>query len=98
MYGRPNQASVFRTYQGWLSMRSARDRSLHSNGIDHTVFSEIGQRQSTICFFPDVVLSNAYTILRPFFRPKSTPLSEDPLAAENWEYGTFSPSTYLGYR
>ncbi|KZV72639.1 DUF1479-domain-containing protein [Peniophora sp. CONT] len=87
MYGRPNQASVFRTYQGWLAM------------------SEIGQRQSTICFFPDVVLSNAYTILRPFFRLKSTPVSEDPLAAENWEYditssdfpGIYSMSDGKGY-
>ncbi|KAI0032542.1 hypothetical protein K488DRAFT_78436 [Vararia minispora EC-137] len=75
MYGRPNQASIFRTYQGWLAMRQP----------------ETGPHQGTIRFFPDVLLSNAYMILRPFFRPKATPASDDPLAAENWEYDLSSP-------
>lgn len=37
--------------------------------------------------FPDVMLSNAYLILRPFFRPISNPVSEDALDPKNWEFG-----------
>jgi len=73
IYGRPNQASIFRTFQGWLAM------------------SETGPGQGTIRFFPDVLLSTAYIILRPFFRQKATFVSEDPLAPENWEYDISSP-------
>ncbi|KAI0316742.1 hypothetical protein OF83DRAFT_1059849 [Amylostereum chailletii] len=73
IYGRPNQASIFRTFQGWLAM------------------SETAPSQGTIRFFPDVLLSNAYTILRPFFRAKATPVSEDLLAPENWEYDVSVP-------
>ncbi|CUA77468.1 putative protein YbiU [Escherichia coli K-12] [Rhizoctonia solani] len=68
MYHRPNQASVrglsfkhvlrssiqcsvFRTWQGWLSMSST------------------GPGEGTIRFFPDLTLSTAYIMLRPFFRP-----------------------------
>ena len=50
------------------------------------VFSEIAPSQGTLQVFPNVLLSNAYLILRPFF----TPLSEDPAALydlTNWQYG-----------
>ncbi|KDQ13124.1 hypothetical protein BOTBODRAFT_160721 [Botryobasidium botryosum FD-172 SS1] len=78
VYGRPNQASfplsnfihslfssVFRTWQGWLSM------------------SETGPNEGTLKLFPDVLLSNSYLILRPFFRP-SNPLAPDLLDPANW--------------
>ncbi|KAF9045976.1 DUF1479-domain-containing protein [Hymenopellis radicata] len=51
MYRRPNQSSIFRSFQGWLAM------------------SETAPTQGTLKLFPDVLLSNAYLILRPFFRP-----------------------------
>jgi hypothetical protein len=75
MYDRPNQASVFRTFQGWLAL------------------SETGPSQGTIRFFPDVLLSNAYIILRPFFRMKAG--ANDPLPAENWELGSWINLTFL---
>jgi hypothetical protein len=71
LYNRPNQASVFRTFQGWLAL------------------SETGPMQGTIRFFPDVYLSNAYIILRPFFKLKAGAV--DPLPAENWELDLESP-------
>ncbi|KII86315.1 hypothetical protein PLICRDRAFT_43911 [Plicaturopsis crispa FD-325 SS-3] len=74
MYGRPNQANVFRTFQGWLSM------------------SNTGPTEGTLKVFPYVGLSNAYLILRPFFRPVASPSSPGLLAASDWEYDTSSPA------
>ncbi|GJE92712.1 DUF1479 domain-containing protein [Phanerochaete sordida] len=69
LYGRENQASIFRTYQGWLAL------------------SETAPNQGTLQVFPDVMLSNTYIILRPFFKPVSDGLSEaELLKAENWKF------------
>ncbi|KAH8091349.1 DUF1479-domain-containing protein [Cristinia sonorae] len=73
LYGRENQSSIFRTYQGWLAM------------------SETAPREGTLKVFPNVILSNAYTIMRPFFRPKTRPISPNLLDANNWEYDISSP-------
>ncbi|KAJ3730940.1 hypothetical protein DFJ43DRAFT_1189621 [Lentinula guzmanii] len=70
LYRRPNQATVFRTFQGWLAM------------------SETEPHQGTLKVFPDVVLSNAYIILRPFFRPLVPTDSKDILDVKNWAYDT----------
>ncbi|KAI0084900.1 DUF1479-domain-containing protein [Irpex rosettiformis] len=51
LYGKPNQASVFRAFQGWLAL------------------SNTSPGEGTLQVFPDVFLSNAYLILRPFFKP-----------------------------
>ncbi|KAG2017541.1 hypothetical protein CC2G_007041 [Coprinopsis cinerea AmutBmut pab1-1] len=67
LYGRPNQSSVFRTFQGWLAM------------------SETAPTEGTLKVFPDVHLSNAYIILRPFFRPLVSPNSPDIRHPKNWE-------------
>ncbi|THH13880.1 hypothetical protein EW146_g6392 [Bondarzewia mesenterica] len=75
IYGRPNQASIFRTFQGWLAM------------------SETAPHEGTLKVFPDVIASNAYTILRPFFRPVASPISQDPLDPRNWEYENEDIST-----
>ncbi|KAF8645864.1 hypothetical protein AX16_007522 [Volvariella volvacea WC 439] len=73
LYGRPNQSSVFRTFQGWLAM------------------SETGPQRGTLTVFPDVLLSNSYIILRPFFRPSVPPNSPEIFKAENWEFDLSSP-------
>ncbi|KAI1792082.1 hypothetical protein LXA43DRAFT_888111 [Ganoderma leucocontextum] len=72
LYGRPNQATVFRTFQGWLAL------------------SETAPNEGTLQIFPNVMLSNAYTILRPFFAPKegANPDSFDP---NDWRLDTTSP-------
>ncbi|RDB26364.1 Uncharacterized protein YbiU [Hypsizygus marmoreus] len=67
-YGRPNQSTVFRTFQGWLAM------------------SETAPTQGTLRVYPAVFLSNAYIILRPFFRPTVSVHSPDVLDAKNWEF------------
>ncbi|KAF5387485.1 hypothetical protein D9757_006555 [Collybiopsis confluens] len=67
LYDRANQASVFRTFQGWLAM------------------SETAPTQGTLKVFPDLLLSNAYIILRPFFRPLVTS-SPEILDLKNWVY------------
>jgi len=68
LYGRVGQATVFRTFQGWLAM------------------SETEPHQGTLKVFPDVLLSNAYIILRPFFRPLVSVESKEILDVNNWEY------------
>jgi len=73
LYGRPSQATAFRTFQGWLSL------------------SETGPTQGTLKVFPDVLLSNAYIILRPFFRPVVSSDTKNPLDPRNWEYDISSP-------
>ncbi|KAJ8692194.1 hypothetical protein PTI98_009529 [Pleurotus ostreatus] len=73
LYGRPNQSTVFRTFQGWLAL------------------SETAPTQGTLKVFPDVLISNAYLILRPFFRPRVT---EDPQALldpQNWAFDISTP-------
>ncbi len=57
-----------------------RDRVLNAR-------SETGPGLGTLKVFPDVQLSNAYLIMRPFFRPKEKQVSEEPLDAKNWELG-----------
>lgn len=49
-----------------------------------TIYSETGPKQGTLQVFPDVILSNAYTILRPFFRFTGSGNELDP---KNWEFG-----------
>ncbi|KAJ3901338.1 hypothetical protein F5879DRAFT_807506 [Lentinula edodes] len=68
LYHRANQASVFRTFQGWLAM------------------SETAPTEGTLKVFPDVLLSNAYIILRPFFRPLVSAHSAEILDPNNWSY------------
>ncbi|KAF5367135.1 hypothetical protein D9758_003872 [Tetrapyrgos nigripes] len=68
LYQRPNQASIFRTFQGWLAM------------------SETAPTQGTLKVFPDVLLSNAYLILRPFFRPLVPSDSSEIMDPKNWEF------------
>lgn len=53
--------------------------------------SETAPSEGTLKVFPDIVLSNSYTILRPFFRPKAGEVSDDPFDPENWEFDISSP-------
>ncbi|KAG6853316.1 hypothetical protein C0991_005242 [Blastosporella zonata] len=48
--------------------------------------SETAPTEGTLRVFPDVVLTNSYIILRPFFRPTAPADSPDFLKAENWEF------------
>ncbi|KAF9525722.1 DUF1479-domain-containing protein [Crepidotus variabilis] len=68
LYGRPNQSTVFRTFQGWMSV------------------SETAPGEGTLQVFPDVLLSDAYIMLRPFFRPILSIGSEGFYEAKNWEF------------
>jgi hypothetical protein len=73
LYGRPNQPSIFRTFQGWLAM------------------SETAPTQGTLRVFPDVLLSNAYLILRPFFTPTVPVDSEEIYEGKNWKFDLSKP-------
>jgi hypothetical protein len=48
---------------------------------------EISPKQGTLQLFPDILLSNAYIILRPFFTPTVAADSENIYNAENWHFG-----------
>ncbi|KAK0242477.1 hypothetical protein EDD85DRAFT_811490 [Armillaria nabsnona] len=65
---RPEQCSVFRSFQGWLAM------------------SETAPTEGTLKVFPDVLLSNAYLILRPFFRLLVAPDSPDIWNPKSWAF------------
>lgn len=47
------------------------------------VWSETAPNEGTLQVFPDVLLSNAYVLLRPFFR-NINPDAADPLDPANW--------------
>ena len=51
--------------------------------------SETGPTQGTLRVFPDVGLSNAYIILRPFFRPLVDVKSPEIYDAKNWSFGGY---------
>lgn len=54
--------------------------------IGWTSLSHTGPSEGTLRVFPRMLLSTAYLILRPFFRPKSDLRDvEGYLAADNWE-------------
>ncbi|KAG6914834.1 hypothetical protein DXG01_015055 [Tephrocybe rancida] len=53
--------------------------------------SETGPTQGTLRVYPDVLLSNSYLILRPFFRPTLPADSPDFLKAESWEFDISTP-------
>ncbi|KAK0498496.1 hypothetical protein EDD18DRAFT_1157956 [Armillaria luteobubalina] len=65
---RPEQSSIFRSFQGWLAM------------------SETAPTEGTLKVFPDVLLSNAYLILRPFFRSLVAPDSPDIWNPKSWAF------------
>ena len=54
--------------------------------------SETSPHEGTLQVFPDVLLSNAYIILRPFFRLKDNLVTDDPLDPENWVLGKTLPN------
>jgi hypothetical protein len=73
LYGRANQASIFRSFQGWLAM------------------CDIAPHQGTLQVFPNVILSNAYNMIRPFFRSTLPEGSPGALNAENWVFDIETP-------
>ncbi|KAH9945206.1 uncharacterized protein BXZ73DRAFT_86740 [Epithele typhae] len=72
LYKRPNQATVFRTYQGWLAL------------------SETAPGEGTLQVFPNVMLSNAYIIIRPFFTPKEG-CSAESYDPADWKFDLEDP-------
>jgi hypothetical protein len=50
-------------------------------------FSETAPTQGTLKVFPDVLLSNAYLILRPFFTPTVSPESDEIFDLKHWKFG-----------
>ena len=52
--------------------------------------STTGPKEGTLCLFPDLLLSNAYLMLRPFFIPVKSASEcqhrEEFLASENWRF------------
>jgi hypothetical protein len=52
--------------------------------------SETAPGEGTLKVFPDVKLSNAYLMLRPFFQPPQTGNPDDILDASKWKFGTSS--------
>ncbi len=53
--------------------------------------SETAPTEGTLQVFPDVLLSNAYLILRPFFRLLVEPDSSEVSNPKSWAFGTRSP-------
>ncbi|KAH8120583.1 DUF1479-domain-containing protein [Phellopilus nigrolimitatus] len=53
--------------------------------------SETAPTQGTLKVFPDVTLSNASLILRPFFHLKKKLVSDDSLDQQNWEFDISTP-------
>lgn len=70
--GQPNQASIFRTFQGWLAV------------------SDTGPGEGTLKVFPDILLSTAYIILRPFFTCTVDPSDPAALSPKNWKFGKYT--------
>jgi len=56
--------------------------------------SETAPTEGTLKVFPDVFLSNAYTILRPFFVPTLSLDAPGALDAKNWKFGKLSSTPY----
>ena len=48
--------------------------------------SETAPNEGTLQVFPNVILSNAYTIIRPFFSPKEG-CSAESFDPNDWKYG-----------
>lgn len=72
LYNGAGACTMFRMYQGWLS-------------ISHT-----GPKEGTLLVNPLLALSTAYYLLRPFFTPKSTPLT----ASEDLDPAYLEPSNW----
>ncbi|KAF9266403.1 DUF1479-domain-containing protein [Marasmius fiardii PR-910] len=83
----------------WSSRLNA-CKSLHHKPHHASIFrtfqgwlaiSNTGPSRGTLRVFPDVLLSNAYIILRPFFRPTLSPDSNNFLKPENWAFDISYP-------
>ncbi|KAJ6474938.1 hypothetical protein C8R45DRAFT_935471 [Mycena sanguinolenta] len=53
--------------------------------------SKMGPRQGMLKVFPDILLSNTYIIMRPFFRLLVSLDSKDILDAKNWAFDMSTP-------
>ncbi|KAL0063218.1 hypothetical protein AAF712_009916 [Marasmius tenuissimus] len=53
--------------------------------------SKTGPKRGTLRVYPDVLLSNAYLILRPFFRSTVGPDAKDYLKPESWKFDISYP-------
>ena len=84
LHGRPNQSSIFRSFQGRLAMRLY---LLERSTFVCWILVQLPVRPVHSSCFPDVLLSNAYFILRPFFSPKVPSNSKDIYDANNWKFG-----------
>ncbi|KAF8813418.1 DUF1479-domain-containing protein [Phlegmacium glaucopus] len=82
--------------EGRLNARS----SLYGRPSQSSVFrtfqgwlamSETAPTQGTLRVYPDVLLSNAYIILRPFFTPTVPSDSKDIYDANNWKFDISTP-------
>jgi hypothetical protein len=78
--------------------------SLYGRPTQSTIFrsfqgwlamSETAPTEGTLRVYPDVLLTNAYTILRPFFTPTVPSNSEGIYDANNWKFDT-STSDFPG--
>ena len=74
LYNGAGACTMFRMFQGWLSM------------------SHTGPKEGTLLVNPLLSLSTSYFLLRPFFTPKSTPISalgetysSEYLSPSNWK-------------
>jgi len=85
LYGQPDQCSVWRTWQGWLSMRCVPILSIMTPKPTALFTSSTGPGEGTIRFFPDLLLSTAYVILRPFFSPAVDPAKFEAGEADIWD-------------
>ncbi|KAK1221694.1 hypothetical protein PQX77_015524 [Marasmius sp. AFHP31] len=81
---------------GRLSART----SIYHRGSQTSIFrsfqgwlamSKTGPKRGTLRVYPDVLLSNAYLILRPFFRSTVGPDAEDYLKPDNWKFDISYP-------
>ncbi|TEB23287.1 hypothetical protein FA13DRAFT_1916723 [Coprinellus micaceus] len=90
--------TIHTTLQDALGART----SLYGRPSQSTVFrtfqgwlamSETAPGEGTLQVFPDVLLSNAYIILRPFFRPRTPAASSSDALNDpkNWEFDVTDP-------
>lgn len=90
MYGKANQVrslacSVRIVYRWMLTCAQASVFRAYQGWL---ALSNTAPGQGTLQVFPDVLLSNAYIILRPFFKP--TPEAQtDIYNPAHWKYGVF---------
>ncbi|KAI8628906.1 DUF1479-domain-containing protein [Xylariaceae sp. FL1651] len=97
LYNRAGSCSMFRMFQGWLSLSPIAAGGRRENNNNNSSSSSNDSNNGSFLVCPMLQLSTAYLLLRPFFTPRrDDPSAPDFLHPSNWNLNVSQTSILHG--